>query len=126
MPYPALDLFILRITHSASELEQQGISIRDEVRSLVALVDENEYKQLIPIDVVARDNFLDIKDDPKDNKKRIVSSLAVDEKGKPYVHRTSVSRLLNVKQIETLMRWKEEGVSSENGKNRTLSRIQLV
>ncbi len=108
MPYSALDLFTLRITHSVLELESKGIPIKDEVRSVVTFVAEGANQDLIPVDVIAKDNFLDVKVDSEDKEKRIVSSLAVNAKGKPYVHRTSVSRMLNVKQLETVKRWKEE------------------
>lgn len=108
MPHSALDFFVLRITHSSFELEAHGIPIRDEVRRLVVFVKEDERRIQVPIDVVAQDNFLDVIVDPDDREKRIVSSLAVNSKGKPYVHRTPVLRLLNAQSLEIANRWKEE------------------
>lgn len=107
MPFATLDFFVLRITHSADELEAKNIKIRSEHRGLVVLFDEDQNGFQIPIDVVAKDNFLDITLDASDPTRRIISSLAVKDTGKPYVHRTSVSRFLNQGGIERLMGWKQ-------------------
>ena len=104
MPHSALNLFALRITHSSSELEAQGIPIKDKVRSLVVFVTKDQ----VPLDVIAKDNFLDVIADPKDSAKNIVSSLAVSSQGKPYVHRVSVFSEYNASSLKTLLRWKDE------------------
>ena len=104
MPHSALNLFALRITHSSFELEAQGILIKDKARSLVVFVTKDQT----PLDVIAKDNFLDVIADPKDDAKKIVSSLAVSSQGKPYVHRVSVFSEHNISSLQTLSRWKDE------------------
>lgn len=107
MPFATLEFFVLRTAHSAGELEAKNIKIRSEHRELVVLLGEDLNGYQIPIDVVAKDNFLDITTNATDPEKYIISSLAVKDTGKPYVHRTSVSRRLNQGGVERLMGWKQ-------------------
>ena len=109
MPYASINLFVLRITHSSFELSNDyGIELKANPRGIVAFTEDDGHGNIKVVDVIARDNFLDIVVDQENPEARIISSLGVRASGKPYVHRTRVFYSGNVNSLKTLARWKTE------------------
>jgi len=95
---PAIwELFLMKISGSIPR------KYADQPRSVVVIL-ADDGKQFI--DVVADDNFVDIKDSD-DPSKVVISSLAVEHlTGRPYIHKTSFTRSVNQHVIDAVKNWK--------------------
>lgn len=77
----------------------------DKPRSVVViLADDGEQF----VDVVADDNFVDLRA-PQGSSNAVISSLAVEHlTGRPYVHQTTFNRSVNKHVLETVSTWKSK------------------
>jgi DNA-binding XRE family transcriptional regulator len=108
IPISKFNLFVMRLTYHRKELEDEGIMKIKDSNSIRELVVINLYNgnDIQMLDVIANDNFLEIKEVVKEGVAfNVVSSLAVNIDGKPYVHRTKFSNIGNESSKTKLLQW---------------------
>lgn len=91
------ELFLMKISGKVPR------KYADEPRSVVVILADDGQQF---IDVVADDNFVDLKDSD-DPSKVVISSLAVEHlTGRAYIHKTSFTRSVNQHVIDAVKNWK--------------------
>jgi transcriptional regulator with XRE-family HTH domain len=111
IPISKFKSFITLLDGKEEELKNQGII--KENKSIRELVVINSYFEcnIQLIDVIAKDNFIEIKDKKDTGTEfNIVSSIAVDVRGKPYVHKTKFHDLGNESSKTKLFKWQSEKI----------------
>ncbi len=112
MPDRVLSTLELRLKYPSAQLKAEGtVTPNQNLGSSLVVLTSTATGLQVPVDVVARDNFLEIQPHGEDAYR--VSSLAVDANGRPQVHRMTIEAEANAISIGILKDWAADAARSE-------------